>query len=78
MTTVAIAWLVRFTPCHGCPLAQSGPVQISPEVRKVHVDDRDIGTPAYLNPRKVSTVKKLLELRLRAREFTGSPLVGPR
>src|ERR1051325_2615512 len=29
-------------------------------LRKVHADDRDIRTSAYLNPIKVKTVKKLL------------------
>ena len=38
----------------------------SSETRKVHVDDRDIGTPAYWNLIKAKTVKKLLILVFRS------------
>ena len=47
------------------PRAQLRVLWISPEVGKVHVDDGDIGTTAYLNLRKVSTVKELLQLGVR-------------
>ena len=40
-------------------------------LRKVHGDDRDICTPAYLNPIKVMTVKILLGTRVMALDLPG-------
>ena len=64
MRAVATGRSGRFTPCHYCPLARSqiaGTVRINPEVGKVRGCHVYIRTPAYLNLRNVSTVKKLLD-----------------
>src|SRR5215208_1948532 len=68
MAAVPIGCRVCFSPCHSeapCRKAVhdgSSPVlgRKVPGLRKVHFDDRDIGTPAYLNLRKGKTVKNLL------------------
>src|SRR5689334_852534 len=54
----------RFSPCHieETPLSYSAQNCLRP--RKVHAADRDIRTSAYLNRRKVDTVKKLLGSRV--------------
>ena len=63
VTTVALDCPVRFSRCHDCPPVLScGHCRSAPEFGKVHVAAGDIGTAAYLNLRKVSTVKELLQL----------------
>ena len=62
VTTVAISRRVRFSPCHAVPpvsRAHCRHVRISPRSRKYMRRIGYIRTSAYLNLRKVSTVKKL-------------------